>query len=90
MVKNAEDIKIYSHIDCDGITAGAILSSMLDNLEKDHEVEFVTLDKIDGLELENELTLFSDLGSGQNVDKLGNGSSEVLILDHHPPLRPSL
>ncbi len=88
MVQNAEDIKIYSHIDCDGITAGAILSSMLDNLEKDHEVEFVTLDKIDSLELENELTIFSDLGSGQNVDKLGNGSLEVLILDHHPPLRP--
>ena len=59
MVKNAEDIKIYSHIDCDGITAGAILSSMLDNLEKDHEVEFVTLDKIDSLELENELTLLA-------------------------------
>ena len=88
MVKNAEDIKIYSHIDCDGITAGAILSSMLDNLEKDHEVEFVTLDKIDGLELENELTIFSDLGSGQGVDKLGSSLSKILILDHHPPLRP--
>jgi len=88
MVQNAEDIKIYSHIDCDGITAGAILSSMLDNLEKDHEIEFVTLDKLDSLELENELTIFSDLGSGQNVDKLGNGSSNILILDHHPPLRP--
>ena len=88
MVQNAEDIKIYSHIDCDGITAGAILSSMLDNLEKDHEVEFVTLDKLDSLELENELTIFSDLGSGQNIDKLGNSSSKVLILDHHPPLRP--
>ena len=88
MVQNAEDIKIYSHIDCDGITAGAILSSMLDNLEKDHEVEFVTLDKLDGLELENELTIFSDLGSGQNIDKLGNSSSKILILDHHPPLRP--
>lgn len=88
MVKNAEDIKIYSHIDCDGITAGAILSSMLDRLGKDHEVEFITLDKIDDLELENELTLFSDLGSGQGVDQLGKSSSKVIILDHHPPLRP--
>jgi len=88
MVKETEDIKIYSHIDCDGITAGSLLSSMLDKLEKDHEVEFITLDKIDNLEIENELTIFSDLGSGQNVDKLGNSSSKILILDHHPPLRP--
>lgn len=88
MVNEAEDIKIYSHIDCDGITAGSILSSMLDRLEKDHEVEFITLDKIDSIEIENELTIFSDLGSGQNVDKLGNKSSKILILDHHPPLRP--
>ncbi|MGB9936851.1 MAG: single-stranded-DNA-specific exonuclease RecJ [Methanobacterium sp.] len=90
MVKDAEDIKIYSHIDCDGITAGSLLSLMLDRLEKDHEVEFINLDKIDGLELENELTIFSDLGSGQSVDKLGNSSSKILILDHHPPLRPQI
>jgi len=90
LVKDAEDIKIYSHIDCDGITAGAILSSMLDRLEKAHEVEFITLDKIDDLEIENELTIFSDLGSGQSVDKLGNSLSKILILDHHPPLRPMI
>jgi len=90
LVNEAEDIKIYSHIDCDGITAGSILSSMLDKLEKDHQVEFITLDKIDSIEIENELTIFSDLGSGQNVDKLGNYASKILILDHHPPLRPVL
>jgi single-stranded-DNA-specific exonuclease len=87
MVESAEDIKIYSHIDCDGITAGAILSSMLDRLEKDHEVEFISLDKIPELKLENELTIFSDLGSGQNVHKLSRSSSKILILDHHPSLR---
>ena len=87
MVESAEDIKIYSHIDCDGITAGAILSSMLDRLEKDHEIEFISLDKIDELKLENELTIFSDLGSGQPVDKLSRSSSKILILDHHPSLR---
>ncbi|MEN4018074.1 MAG: single-stranded-DNA-specific exonuclease RecJ [Methanobacterium sp.] len=88
MVRSAEDIKIYSHIDCDGIAAGSILSSMLDKLEKYHEVEFITLDKIDSIEIESELTIFSDLGSGQNVDKLGNPTSKILILDHHPPIRP--
>ncbi len=90
MVKEAEDVKIYSHIDCDGISAGSILSLMLDKLEIENHVEFVTLDKIDNIEIENELTIFSDLGSGQNVDKLGNSSSKILILDHHPPLRPMI
>lgn len=90
MVKTAEDVQIYSHIDCDGITAGSILSSMLDRLEKDHKVEFTALDKIDDLQLESELTIFSDLGSGQKVHELGNPESKIIILDHHPPLRPIL
>ncbi len=47
LIKNSEDIKIYTHIDCDGVTAGAVLSSMLDRLEKDHEIEFISLDKIE-------------------------------------------
>lgn len=88
LVNKAEDVKIYSHIDCDGITAGSLLSLMLDKLEIENQVEFVTLDKIDSIEIENDLTIFSDLGSGQNVDKLGDSSSKILILDHHPPLRP--
>ncbi|RBQ22912.1 hypothetical protein ALNOE001_13840 [Candidatus Methanobinarius endosymbioticus] len=86
MIESSQDIKIYSHNDCDGISAGAILSTILDRHEKDHEIEIVSLDKLDDLEIEHELTLFSDLGSGQNVDKLANNSSKILILDHHPPL----
>ena len=58
-LNKSEDIKIYTHIDCDGVTAGSILSSMLDRLDKDHEIEFISLDKIDDLESENELTIFS-------------------------------
>ena len=72
MVKNSEDVKIYSHIDCDGISAGAILSSTLDHLEIDHEIEFVTLDMMDDIKPENEFTIFSDLGSGQNLDNFRN------------------
>jgi single-stranded-DNA-specific exonuclease len=87
LVEKSEDIKIYTHIDCDGVTAGAVLSSMLDRLEKDHEIEFISLDKIEDLKAENELTIFSDLGSGQDMDKFCTSSSRVLILDHHPPLR---
>lgn len=87
MVEHAEDVKIYSHIDCDGLSAGAILSSTLDNLGIDHEIEFISLDRIDDLKVENELTIFSDLGSGQNLDNFTTSTSKVLVLDHHPPLR---
>ena len=87
MVQEAEDVKIYSHIDCDGISAGAILSSTLDRLEISHEIEFISLDMIEDLKAENELTIFSDLGSGQNLDKFSTSLSKILILDHHPPLR---
>ncbi|HTX61898.1 MAG TPA: single-stranded-DNA-specific exonuclease RecJ, partial [Methanobacterium sp.] len=82
-----EDVKIYSHIDCDGLSAGAILSSTLDNLEIDHDIEFVSLDMLEDLKAENELTIFSDLGSGQELENFITSNSKVLILDHHPPLR---
>jgi RecJ-like exonuclease len=87
LIKESEDIKIYTHIDCDGVTAGAVLSSMLDRLGKDHEIDFISLDKIEDIESENELTIFSDLGSGQEMDKFCTSSSKTLILDHHPPIR---
>jgi RecJ-like exonuclease len=87
LIKKSEDIKIYTHIDCDGVTAGAVLSSMLDRLGKDHEIEFISLDKIEDLKSENELTIFSDLGSGQDMDIFSTSLSKTLILDHHPPIR---
>jgi RecJ-like exonuclease len=89
IVEKAEDVKIYSHIDCDGISAGAILSSTLDRLEIDHDIEFITLDRIPDLKAENEVTIFSDLGSGQDLENFSTSESKVLILDHHPPLRSS-
>lgn len=86
-IENSEDIKIYSHNDCDGICAGSILSTVLDRLGKEHEKEFVPLDKLENLKIEHELTIFSDLGSGQYIDKLAKKSSKIIILDHHPPIR---
>lgn len=87
MVKNAENVKIYSHIDCDGLSAGAILSSTLDKLGIDHDIEFLSLDMLEELKAENELTIFSDLGSGQYLENFTTSTRKVLILDHHPPLR---
>ena len=87
IIENSQDIKIYSHIDCDGICSGAILSTILDRQNKDHEIEFVNLDVLDDIELTHELTIFSDLGSGQNITTNASENQKILILDHHPPLR---
>jgi RecJ-like exonuclease len=32
IIESSEDIKIYSHTDCDGISSGAILSTILDRI----------------------------------------------------------
>ena len=87
IIESSEDIKIYSHTDCDGISSGAILSTILDRIGKKHEIEIVNLDVLEDLPIEHELTIFSDLGSGQPVDKHAKKDSKIIILDHHPPLR---
>lgn len=87
LIESSHDIKVYSHIDCDGICSGAILSTILDRQDKEHEIEFVNLDVLDNIELTHELTIFSDLGSGQLVDGKAKKGQKILILDHHPPLR---
>ena len=56
MIDESEDIKVYSHIDCDGICSGAILSTILDRQNKAHEIEFVNLDVLDDIDLDHELT----------------------------------
>lgn len=87
LIENSDDIKIYSHTDCDGISSGAILSSILKKIGKKFEIEIVNLDVLENVPIEHELTIFSDLGSGQPVDRNANEDSKILILDHHPPLR---
>lgn len=87
LIESSNDIKVYSHIDCDGICSGAILSTILDRQNKEHEIEFVNLDVLDDMDLNHELTIFSDLGSGQRVDSKASEGQKILILDHHPPLR---
>ena len=87
IIQSSKNIKVYSHIDCDGICSGAILSTILDRQNKDHEIEFVNLDVLDNIELDHELTIFSDLGSGQLIDTNAKEGQKIIILDHHPPLR---
>lgn len=87
IIDKSKNIKVYSHIDCDGICSGAILSTLLDRQNKKHDIEFVNLDVLDDLPLDHELTIFSDLGSGQAIDKYAKKGQKIIVLDHHPPLR---
>ena len=50
IIENSDDIKIYSHIDCDGICSGAILSTILDRQNKEHDIDFVNLDVLDDID----------------------------------------
>ena len=42
---------------------------------------------LDNIDLDHDLTIFSDLGSGQLIDTNAKKSQKIIILDHHPPLR---
>jgi len=83
-----DSIKIISHMDADGISAGALLSEALDRAEIRHQVKFVKMlypETVEDLDM-NKITVFTDLGSSQ----LGNlkpkyGGSDVVIADHHAP-----
>lgn len=87
-IVNAEDITIFTHTDCDGITAGSILSSILDKLNISYDVNFVEINEVEDLSTDTDLTIVSDLGAGQDISQLcKNSNNSTIILDHHPPIR---
>ncbi len=83
IITNSKEIHIVSHIDADGITAGAIASQTLKRLGKEYSIEFVKqLDNqvLKRLTNENhELIWFTDLGSS-----ISGNSPEInkIITDH--------
>jgi len=85
-LRAASSVKIVTHIDADGITAGSIASVALTRAGIDHTIEFVRKLDPDAVERikqeEPELVWFTDLGSG-HLDQL-NGL-ECVITDHHVP-----
>ena len=77
-------VRIYTHHDPDGITAGAIIATALMRLEKDFQIRFlkglnetVEYDKDD-------LVILSDMGSGY-PDVVSSIEADVIIVDHHIP-----
>jgi RecJ-like exonuclease len=83
-IKHAKEIHVVTHIDADGITAGAIASQTLKRLDKQFTIEFVKqLDNLVLERLENkdyEIVWFTDLGSSI-IDSTPNINK--VITDHH-------
>ncbi|MCX6663190.1 MAG: DHH family phosphoesterase [Euryarchaeota archaeon] len=88
IIRKSKDIHIVTHIDADGITAGAIASETLRRLGKEYSIECIKqLDEvvINKLLTENhELVWFTDLGSGISIQY---PEIKKIITDHHecPP-----
>jgi len=85
-------VRVISHYDADGITAAGVAISSL----KRADIAFQTtitksLDRqaVERISQENnDCTLFLDMGSGQ-IEGLEAMDGDVLVLDHHKPLRDS-
>ncbi|HID25767.1 MAG TPA: DHH family phosphoesterase [Thermoplasmata archaeon] len=78
----ATDVHIVTHIDADGVAAGAIAASALRRMGKEYSVQFIKqLDEFviqDLLDKNPELVWFTDLGSNNEVSKLNH-----IVTDHH-------
>jgi len=78
-------VKVVTHIDADGICAGAIASLALDRAGIQNEVEFVKQldpDSVAKVQDSGSLLWFTDLGSG-SLDMLDG--IDCVIADHHTP-----
>ena len=81
---DSKDVHIVTHIDADGITAGAIASETLRRLKKRYSIECVKqLDEVTLQRLireDHELVWFTDLGSGITTQY---PELRKIITDHH-------
>jgi len=84
IIQKASDIHVVTHIDADGITAGAIAVETLRRAGKSYSIEFVK--QVDELLLKNleekqhELVWFTDLGSSIVSPQQ---SLSLIVTDHH-------
>jgi RecJ-like exonuclease len=89
-IVNQKKVKIFSHIDADGLASASILSKMLLRLGQNFELKILkqltenTIKKIKFTE--DDVFIFSDLGSGQvSLLKEILDKTQIFILDHHEP-----
>jgi len=92
VIDSADSLRVVSHYDADGLSAGAIMARALFRARKPFHM---TITKgLDGESMdrlakeENQAVLFMDMGSGQ-IEGLETLGAKVAALDHHKPLRKS-
>ncbi|MEZ5334692.1 MAG: DHH family phosphoesterase [Methanolobus sp.] len=87
-IRKYDEIQLVSHIDADGITSGAIIAKTLERAGIGYDMKFVKqLDETIIKELADinpELTIFTDLGSGQ-LEHINNYGLHSIVSDHHRP-----
>ncbi len=85
-LKNARSVTVVTHIDADGITAGAIASQTLSRLGIKHELHFEKKIAPETIEQINsdpaDLVWVCDLGSAYMSMFVRNG---IIVTDHHAP-----
>ncbi len=92
-VRAASDVHVVSHIDADGICAGAIAYRACRRLGLRPEVEFIkqlddfAMERLAKEVPEGTLVWFTDLGSGQ-LDRLRG--IRCVVTDHHSPARDTV
>lgn len=99
--ENNKSIHVYTHIDADGLSAGAILGK---SFYREHypfqitclkQLEREEIEKISNyIRKEDQFLIFSDFGSGQYLELekeliINKNFKSFLILDHHLPQKVS-
>jgi RecJ-like exonuclease len=83
-------IRVVSHYDADGISAAAIICKALYRAGFDFHATLMRNPFDKGLkrisEEENELIIFTDMGSGQ-IETIEKMKSQSIIIDHHQPVK---
>lgn len=83
-------VRVISHYDADGITSAGIICTMLHRKGYDFHASLMRNPFTKGLERvkqeENELVIFSDMGSGQ-IDAIEQFGCKAIIIDHHQYLK---
>lgn len=84
IIEKHEFARIYTHYDVDGISSGAIIATALLRKEIQFHLSFLS-GLNDGVEVEDELVIFADMGSGY-PDIISSIDADVIIVDHHFPV----
>ena len=83
-------IRVISHYDADGITSAAIISNALHRAGYNFQTTLMRNPFNKGLERvskeDNELIIFSDMGSGQ-IETIEKMNCKSIIIDHHQYLK---